>query len=139
MWETLHNNADWDQDSDFADDLEDPKSTSGGLLCTFRSHTFAPTSWMCEKQTSVSHSSTEYEIISLDAGVRMDGIPALDLWDLVTDVLHSSSNKSLKSKDNMQGNLLHDTPSRKRTNNQIKTPTQYNELELCNFDHVSST
>ena len=31
-------------------------------------------------ETSVSHSSTEAEIISLDAGSRMDGIPALDLW-----------------------------------------------------------
>ena len=38
--------------------------------------------WMCKKQTSVSHSSTEAEIIYLDAGLRMDGIPALDLWDL---------------------------------------------------------
>ena len=38
---------------------------------------------MCKKQTSVSHSSTESEVISLDAGLRMDGIPALDLWDLM--------------------------------------------------------
>ena len=38
---------------------------------------------MCKKQTSVSHSSTESEIISLDAGLRLDGIPALDLWDLI--------------------------------------------------------
>ena len=29
-----------------------------------------------------SHSSTEAEIISLDADLRMDGIPALDLWDI---------------------------------------------------------
>ena len=42
------------QDSDFARDLEDSKSTSGGILCIFGSHTFVPTSWMCEKQTSVS-------------------------------------------------------------------------------------
>ena len=41
-----------------------------------------PISWMCKKQTSVSHSSTETEIISLNAGLRLDGIPALDLWDL---------------------------------------------------------
>ena len=33
-------------------------------------------------QEAVSHSSTESEIISLDAGFRLDGIPALDLWDL---------------------------------------------------------
>ena len=55
------------QDSDFAVDLEDSKSTSGGTLCIFGSHTFVPISWMCKKQTSVSHSSTESEIISLDA------------------------------------------------------------------------
>ena len=30
---------------------------------------------------SASHSSTEAEIVSQDAGLRMDGIPALDLWD----------------------------------------------------------
>ena len=55
-------------DSDFAGDLEDSKSTSGGLLCIFGSQTFVPISWMCKKQTSVSHCSTEAEIISLDAG-----------------------------------------------------------------------
>ena len=69
------------QDSDFAGDLEDSKSTSGGTFCIFGSHTFVPTSWMCKKQTS--HSSTESVIICLDAGLRLDGIPALDLWDLI--------------------------------------------------------
>ena len=56
-------------------------------MCIFGSHTFVPISWMCKKQTSVSHSSTESEIISLDAGLRLDGIPALDLWDLIVFVL----------------------------------------------------
>ena len=45
------------QDSDFAGDLEDSKSTSGGTLCVFGSHTFVPISWMCKKQTAVSNSS----------------------------------------------------------------------------------
>ena len=71
------------QDSDFAGDLEESKSTSGGVLCTFGSHMFVPMSWMCKNQTSVSHSSAEAEIMSLGAGLRMDGIPALTLWDLV--------------------------------------------------------
>ena len=39
------------QDSDFAGDFEDSKSTSGGTLCVFGSHTFVPTSGMCKKQT----------------------------------------------------------------------------------------
>ena len=48
---------------------------------------FVPISWMCKKQTSVSHSSTESEIISLDTGLRLDGLPALELWDLIVSVL----------------------------------------------------
>ena len=85
MWEILVNKADWDcfQDSDFAGDLEDSKSTSGGTLCVFGSHTFVPISWMCKKQTSVSNSSTKSEIISSDAAFRLDGTLALDLWDLI--------------------------------------------------------
>ena len=102
------------------------------------SESFVPIRWMCKKRTSVSHSSTEAEIISLDAGLRMDGIPALDLWDLVIEVFHSSSNQPKKSKGRVQGNLPHDTPSRKHTKNQVKTPTHYNNLERCNVDYVSS-
>ena len=49
------------QDFDFAEDLEDSKSTSGGTLCILGSHTYVPKSWMCKKQTSLSHSSTESE------------------------------------------------------------------------------
>ena len=82
------------QDSDFAGDLEDSKSTSGGTLCIFGSHTFVPISWMCKKQTSVSHSSTESEIISLDTGLRLDGLPALELWDLIVSVFGNASHVS---------------------------------------------
>ena len=75
------------QDSDLAGRLEDSNSTLGGTLCIFGSRTLVPISWMCKKQTSVSHSSTEAEIISLDAGLRLDLIPALDLWDLIVLVI----------------------------------------------------
>ena len=85
------------QDSDFAGDLEDSKSTSGGTLCIFGSHTFVPTSWMCKKQTAVSHSSTESEIISLDTGLRLDGLLALELWALIVSVLGSVSHVSDRS------------------------------------------
>ena len=78
-------------DSDFAGDLEDSKSTSGGTLCVFGSYTFVPISWMCKKQTAVSHSSTESEIISLDTGLRLDGLPALELWDLIISVFGNIS------------------------------------------------
>ena len=72
--------------------LETMKTINQPLLC-FGSRTFTPIIWMCKKdRRSVSHSSTESEIISLDYGLRIDGIPALDLWDVVRDVLHSSNN-----------------------------------------------
>ena len=58
------------QDSDFEGDLEDSKSTSGGTLCVFGSQSFVPISWMCKKQTAVSHCSSESEIVSFDTGLR---------------------------------------------------------------------
>ena len=79
MLVTPQHNADWDCFKTPVD-LEDSKSTSGGTLCVLRSHTVVR--WMCKKQTSVSHRSTESEIISLDAGLT-DGLPALELWDLI--------------------------------------------------------
>ena len=95
-------------------------------------------SWMCKKQTSVSHSSTDAEILSLDAGLRTDGIPALDLWDLVFEVFHSSPNQTKESKGRVQRNLLRDTPSNKHTHNRTKTPNQHDSLEMSNLDFVSS-
>ena len=94
------------QDTDFAGDLEDSTSNSGGILCIFGSHTFVPISWTCKKQTSVSHSSTEAEISSLDAGLRMDGVPVLTLWDLVIEVFHSVPNKIERPEKEPWGNLL---------------------------------
>ena len=81
------------QHSDFAGDFEVSKSTSGGTLCKFGSRTLVLVSWMCKKQTCVSRSSTELEIISLNETSRMDGIPAHNLWDLFFDVLHLKSNR----------------------------------------------
>ena len=124
------------QDSDFAGDLEESKSTSGGILCIFGSLTFVPISWMCKKQTSVSHSSTEAEVISLVAGLRMDGIPALDLWDLVIEVFHSSPNQTNKTKDvrEPRGNLS----ANPQPNMRKQIPTTNINVDLINIDHVPS-
>ena len=78
------------QDSDLAGDLEDSKIYFRWNIVHFGK------SYVCSNQldvqeTSVSHSSTESEIISLDAGLRLDGIPALDLWDLIVAVLGNTS------------------------------------------------
>ena len=88
MWETLPNNANWDCFK--TENLQEILRIQNPLLeehCAFLDHTFVSISWMRKKQTSVSHSSTESEIISLDAGLRLDGMPAVDLWDLIVAVL----------------------------------------------------
>ena len=121
------------QDSDFAGDLEDSKSTSGGTLCIFGSHTFVPISWMCKKQTSVSHSS-ESEIISLDAGSRLDGIPALDLWNLIAAFLHGNTYQSNQERRDPNTNLVLVNP------NKIPTRKKFHGMidDLDNVDFVSS-
>ena len=122
LWGIQLNNADLGrfQDSDIAGDL-DSKSTLGGTLCVFGSHTFVPTSWMCKKQTFVSHSSTKSEIISLDEGLRMGGIPALDHWDLIIDVMHSDSNHKQRDKQ-ARRNPSRCEAFKKQLNSQIKAP-----------------
>ena len=103
--EYLNSTADWGQlcfvgdhpkdcflalfcDASFAGDLEDSKSTNGAYLCIVGDRTFVPVSWLCKRQTAVSHSSSEAEVISLDAALRMEGIPAILLWELILDVLN---------------------------------------------------
>ena len=117
------------QNSDFARDLEDSKSTSGGTLCIFGSCTFVPISFMCKNQTSVSHSSTESEIISLDAGLRLDGIPALDSWDLIVAVLHGNTYQHNQERIDPCTNLRevraapHKFPTRKKIHGKIMIQT----------------
>ena len=90
MWIILPNNADWDCFKTLT--LRKILKIQNPLLeehCVLGSHTFVPISWMCKKQTAVSHSSTESEIISLDTGLRLDGLPALELWDLIVFGSHT--------------------------------------------------
>ena len=137
MWETLPNKCRLGlfQNSDFAGDLEDSKSTSGGTLCIFGSHTFVPISWTCEKQTSVPHNSTESEMISLDAGLRLDGLPALELWDLIVSVLGNTNQRSQERGDPFMNKrevraAPHKLPTRKKPHGMID--------DLNNVDLVSS-
>ena len=73
-------------DAGFAGDLGDSKSTTGGVLCIMGQNTFAPLYRICKKQGAVSHSSTEAEVIALDTCLRVEGLPAMDLWSLIVDV-----------------------------------------------------
>ena len=44
-------------DAGFAGDLKDSKSSTGAMLCLMGPNTFVPMTWICKKQTAVSHLS----------------------------------------------------------------------------------
>ena len=64
-------------DASFAGDITDSKSTTGGYLFLMGPNTCVSLGYTVKKQGAVSHSSTESEVIALDAVLRLDGIPAL--------------------------------------------------------------
>ena len=61
----------------------------------------------------------------------MDGIPALDFWDMGIEVWHSSLNQP-----SIQGSLCDNGQSRKRTN--TRTKKHSNRDDLNNVDHVTT-
>ena len=99
MWVILPNNADWDcfKTLTSREILRIQNPLLEEHCAFFGSHTFVPISWTCKKQTAVSHRTTESEIISLDTGLRLDGFPALELWDLIVSVLGNVSRVSDRS------------------------------------------
>ena len=82
----------------------------------------------------MSHSSTEAKIISRDAGLRTDGIPALDLWDLVIEVFHFAPNKIEQPKEKLRGDPLQATKPNMHNFIQYK----HTNVVPTNIDHISS-
>lgn len=85
-------------DASFAGDTGDSKSTTGWLLCLVGPKSFVPLNWLCKKQTVVSHSSTEAEIVALDTMIHMEGTPTLNLWSQVVDVVNGTANSGVVAK-----------------------------------------
>ena len=68
-------------DADFAGEKSDAKSNSGGYLVLKGPNTLFPLAWVSKRQTSVSRSTTESEIVSLAHSLFQEGLPALSLWE----------------------------------------------------------
>ena len=81
-------------DASFADCIRTNKSTSGLYIALAGPNTFIPIAAICKKQTCVSHSSTESEVVAMELGLRSEALPILTLWDLVIDVMDNSRNKT---------------------------------------------
>ena len=93
--------------------------------------------YVCSNQLDVfSHSSTESEVISLDAALRLDGIPALDLWDLIVAVPHGNTYQSNQERGDPCPNQRevrtapHKLQKRKKSHGMID--------DLDNVDFISS-
>jgi len=70
-------------DADFAGDNATSRSTSGVFLALWGRHTSFPLSGQSKKQTCVSHSTPEAELVAADLAVRTEGLPAFQLWETV--------------------------------------------------------
>ncbi len=72
-------------DADFAGDHTQQRSTSGVFLALYGPHSFFPLTGQSKKQTAVSHSTVEAEIVAADRAIRMAGLLALPLWERLLD------------------------------------------------------
>ena len=66
-------------DSDFAGEF-DAKSTTGCALFLVGPNTYYPLNAFSKKQTSITMSSTESEVVAANQGIRAQGLPSLSLW-----------------------------------------------------------
>ena len=101
-----------------------------------------PSSVGCARSKPLSYSSTESEIVSLDAGLRMEVIPALSIfWDVVIEVLRSANDTARQSKL-AQGNLCatgdHSVIKHKTNTPTEKRKREVEQLSAVNYVHTST-
>ena len=133
MWEKQRSIADW------------VYSKTRTLLATLRTQhqprvesdlsleveRFVPVIWMCKKQTAASLSSTESEFFSLDAGLHMDGVLALDLWDMAIEALRSTNNNVQPKHTSFQETGA--TPHSKTKTQKVKRKLKVDELSDVDY------
>ena len=108
-------------ESEFAGDLENSKWTSG------QSHGFSHVEHLfpevgCAKNKHQSRPVLQNrKFSSYDASLRLDGILALDLWDVVIDVLHSSKNLHQKVEDRCRRKKVDDQVQRSRARSETQS------------------
>lgn len=115
-------------DVSFAGDLGDSESTPGCVLCLVGTRTFRPITWICKNQGAISHSSAQAQIIALDTGLRLEGLPAMILWDLIIIVVEPLETNSTTNFQSPQTNA--------RVTTQHLLPLQTKELLNVGYVHT---
>ena len=85
-----------------------------------------------ETNCRFAQSSTESEIIFLDAGLRLDGIPALDLWDLIVAIL-GNTNQSNKARRDLCPNQCEGCSTPHTIQKRKQSQGVINELDNVDF------
>ena len=133
MWVIRRSVVDWvcSKTQTLLETLKIRNQPRGGFCVSLEvEHSFL-NGWMRKKQTSVSHVSTESEVISLDAGLRIDGILAPDVWDPVIEVLHSYKNIPVRRYVVRRHQRIHTS-----TNTKTKKHGNRDDIEFFSVDHV---
>ena len=137
MWETLPNNAGWDCfKTPILREILRIQNLLQVELCAFLQATRLFQSAGCVRNKLPFHTAQQNQkSFSLDAGLRLDGILALDLWDLIVAVL-GNTNQSNQARRDLCTNqrevraVLHTLQKRKRSHGMID--------DLDNVDFISS-
>ena len=134
MWETLRNSADWDCfKTPMLQDILRIQNLHMVEHCAFWKSYVCSNQLVCQKQTSALHSSTQSEIISLDAGLRLDGIHALDLWDLIVAVLHGNTHQSNQERETRARTYLRFVQNLTNFQMRKKSHGMINDLDKVDF------
>ena len=70
-------------DADFSGCVRTQRSTSGAYLFVIGQHTRFLLGGSSRRQTAVSHSTTEAELIAAEYALRAEGLPVLSLWNYI--------------------------------------------------------
>ena len=113
MWETQLSNADWDCFRTLI--LQQTLKTHNRPQvdsCAYLDVKRLFPKVGCARNRPQSHTvQQKLRLFLFDAGLRMGGSSALDLWDLIIEVFHSSPNQANKARDlaELQGNMVQNT------------------------------
>ena len=72
-------------DAGFAGCLDTAKSTAGVFIAPTGPNSFFLLNAISKKQSCVFHSTPEAEVFAADLAIRTEGLPAIQLWDMVLE------------------------------------------------------
>ena len=136
MWETQHNIAGLDYFKTLIlSEISKTQNQHQEEFCAFSGVTRLCQKVGCARNKLQFHTVLQkLKSFLLMPCLRMDGIPALNLWDLVIEIFHSVPNKIEQPKEELQGNPL------QATKPNVHNPIQFKHTNVIptNIDHIPS-